>query len=140
MILRGSPVIPAVIQKWHELVETKNINILDEILADDARMHSPVVHTVQEGKAITKMYLAGAAMTIGNDKFKYVREVYDEGFAMLEFETEMDGIFVNGVDMIYWNEDDKITDFKVMIRPLKAVNMVHKKMGEALQAFKSGKA
>ncbi|MFT5716891.1 MAG: hypothetical protein ACI9T7_001074, partial [Oleiphilaceae bacterium] len=50
MILRGSPVIPAVIQKWHELVETKNINILDEILADDARMHSPVVHTVQEGK------------------------------------------------------------------------------------------
>ena len=132
--------IPSVIEKWHELVKTKNIKILDEILADDARMHSPVVHTVQEGKAITKMYLAGAAMTIGNDKFKYVREVYDKDFAMLEFETEMDGIFINGVDMIYWNEDNKITDFKVMIRPLKAVNMVHQKMGEALQAFKSGKA
>ena len=131
--------IPSVIEKWHELVETKNIKLLDEILADDARMHSPVVHTVQEGKAITKMYLAGAAMTIGNDKFKYVREVYDKDFAMLEFETEMDGIFVNGVDMIYWNEDNKITDFKVMIRPLKAVNMVHQKMGEALQAFMSGK-
>ena len=132
--------IPVVIKKWHELVETKNIKLLDELLADDARMHSPVVHTVQEGKAITKMYLAGAMQTIGNDKFKYVREVYDNDFAMLEFETEMDGIFVNGVDMIYWNEDNKITDFKVMIRPLKAVNIVHQKMGEALQAFMSGKA
>jgi hypothetical protein len=133
-------VIPTVIEKWHELVETKNMNILDDILADDARMHSPVVHTVQEGKAITKMYLAGAAMTIANDKFKYVREVYDEGFAMLEFETEMEGVFVNGVDMIYWNEDNKITDFKVMIRPLKAVNMVHQKMGEALKASMLGKS
>lgn len=132
--------IPIVIKKWHELVETKNIALLDEILADDARMHSPVVHTVQEGKAITKMYLAGAAMTIANDKFKYVREIYDEGFAVLEFETEMDGIIVNGVDMIYWNEENKITDFKVMIRPLKAVNMVHQKMGEALKMFMSGKA
>jgi len=133
-------VIPPVIKKWHELVTTKNIKLLDEILADDARMHSPVVHTVQEGKSITKMYLTGAAMIIGNDKFKYVREVYDEGFAMLEFETEIEGIFVNGVDMIYWNEDNKITDFKVMLRPLKAINIVHKKMGEALQSFMSGKA
>lgn len=132
--------IPPVIKKWHELVTTKNIKLLDEILADDARMHSPVVHTVQEGKSITKMYLTGAAMIIGNDKFKYVREVYDEGFAMLEFETEIEGIFVNGVDMIYWNEDNKITDFKVMLRPLKAINIVHKKMGEALQSFMSGKA
>ena len=132
--------IPSVIEKWHELVSTKNIKLLDDILADDARMHSPVVHTVQEGKAITKMYLAGAAMTIGNDHFKYVREVYDDGFAMLEFETEIDGIHINGVDMITWNEDNKITDFKVMIRPLKAVNMVHQKMGEALKSFMAGKA
>ena len=130
---------PEVIEKWHKVVADKNIALLDEILADDARMHSPVVHTVQEGKQITKMYLAGAAMTIGNDSFKYVREVYDDGFAMLEFETEMDGIIVNGVDMITWNEDNLITDFKVMIRPLKAVNMVHKMMGAALESFKSAK-
>ena len=130
---------PEVIAKWHKVVADKNIALLDEILADDARMHSPVVHTVQEGKQITKMYLAGAAMTIGNDSFKYVREVYDDGFAMLEFETEMDGIIVNGVDMITWNEDNLITDFKVMIRPLKAVNMVHKMMGAALESFKSSK-
>lgn len=130
---------PEVIEKWHKVVADKNIALLDEILADDACMHSPVVHTVQKGKAITKMYLTGAALTIGNDSFKYVREVYDDGFAMLEFETEMDGIIVNGVDMITWNEDNLITDFKVMIRPLKAVNMVHKMMGAALESFKSAK-
>ena len=129
---------PIVIEKWHELLKTRNMNLLDEILADDACLYSPVVHTPQAGKAITKMYLMGAAMTIGNDTFKYVREVYDDGFAMLEFETEMNGIYVNGVDMISWNENDQITEFKVMIRPLKAVNMVHQMMGAALENFKKG--
>ncbi|MFT6734323.1 MAG: hypothetical protein ACJAS9_002523 [Polaribacter sp.] len=124
--------IPEIIQKWHTVVETKNVSLLDDILADDAKLYSPVVHTVQEGKQITKMYLMGAAMTLGNDSFKYVREVYDSGFALLEFETVLNGILVNGVDMISWNLDNKITDFKVMIRPLKAVNAVHKVMGEAL--------
>jgi len=124
--------IPDVIQKWHEIVETKNINLLDDILADDAKMHSPVIHTVQEGKAITKMYLTAAALTLANDTFKYVRQVYDQGFALLEFETELDGIAVNGVDMISWNSEEKITDFKVMIRPLKGINAVHQMMGKAL--------
>jgi len=124
--------IPETIQKWHKVVETKNIHLLDDILADNAKLYSPVVHTVQEGKEITKLYLMGAAMTLGNDSFKYVREVYDDGFALLEFETVLNGIFVNGVDMISWNSDNKITDFKVMIRPLKAVNAVHQFMGEAL--------
>tara|TARA_B110000091_G_scaffold74587_1_gene82198 strand:+ start:1853 stop:2248 length:396 start_codon:yes stop_codon:yes gene_type:complete len=124
--------IPETIQKWHTVVKTKNIHLLDDILADNAKLYSPVVHTVQEGKEITKLYLMGAAMTLGNDSFKYVREVYDNGFALLEFETVLNGIFVNGVDMISWNSDNKITDFKVMIRPLKAVNAVHQFMGEAL--------
>jgi hypothetical protein len=82
------------------------------------------------------MYLAGAVMTLCNDSFKYVREVYTDNFALLEFETELDGIHVNGVDMITWNEDEKITDFKVMIRPLKGINAVHKAMGEALMKAK----
>ncbi len=124
--------IPKLIQQWHTVVETKNVDLLDDILADDAKLYSPVVHTVQEGKQITKMYLMGAAMTLGNDSFKYVREVYDDGFALLEFETELNGIFVNGIDMISWNSENKITDFKVMIRPLKAVNAVHQVMKEAL--------
>jgi len=128
--------IPEAIKKWHSLVETKDTKLLDEILADDAKMHSPVVHTVQEGKEITKMYLTAASVTLCNDTFKYVREVYDDNFALLEFETELDGILVNGVDMISMNADGKITDFKVMIRPLKGVNAVHKVMGEALMAMK----
>lgn len=127
---------PVVIEKWHELLKTRDLNILDEILADNATLFSPVVHTPQVGKPITKMYLMGAAMTIGNESFKYVREVYDDNFALLEFETEMNGIYVNGVDMISWNDDNQITEFKVMIRPLKAVNMVHEMMGAALNNFK----
>ena len=127
---------PVVIEKWHKLLANKDMAILDEILAEDVNFYSPVVHTVQAGKAITKMYLMGAAMTIGNDSFRYVREVYDEGFALLEFETEMNGIYVNGVDMISWNEHNQITEFKVMIRPLKAVNRVHQMMGAALEKFK----
>lgn len=129
--------IPDVITKWHLVVETKDTNLLDDILSDEARMHSPVVHTVQEGKEITKMYLSAAALTLGNDTFKYVREVYDEGFALLEFETVLDGISVNGVDMISWNADNKITDFKVMIRPLKGINAVHIAMGEALMKMQN---
>lgn len=129
--------IPKVIAQWHQIADQKNISLLDEILADDAKMHSPVVHTVQEGKDITKMYLACAAITLGNSSFKYVREVYDEGFALLEFTTVLEGIEVNGVDMISWNSDNKITDFKVMIRPLKAINAVHKAMGEALMKMKN---
>jgi len=124
--------VPEIIKKWHKFVETKNINLLDEILAEEAKLFSPVMYTVQEGKEITKMYLLDAVMTLANDSFKYVREVYDNGFALLEFETELNGIFVNGVDMISWNSDEKITEFKVMIRPLKAVNAVHQVMGEAL--------
>lgn len=127
--------VPALIKKWHTLVETKDINLLDDILDDHAKMYSPIVHTVQEGKDITKMYLAGAAMVLANDDFKYVREVYGDGFAVLEFETVLDGMQVNGVDMISWNADNRITEFKVMIRPLKGVNAVHQAMGRALEAM-----
>ena len=131
--------IPILIQKWHEMLETRDLQKLEGLLADDARFHSPILHTIQKGKGLTHMYLMGAATIIANDNFKYIREVYDEGFAMLEFETEVDGIVVNGVDMISWNEDNLITDFKVMIRPLKAVNMVQQKMAEMLEQFKAGK-
>ncbi|CAH0990860.1 hypothetical protein SIN8267_00960 [Sinobacterium norvegicum] len=127
--------IPSVIQTWHQLLKTQNTALLDEILADDARMHSPVIHTVQEGKEITKMYLSCAATALFNDSFKYVREVYDDGFALLEFETIIDGITINGVDMISWNKDNLITDFKVMARPLKGINTLHKAMGEALEHY-----
>ena len=46
--------------------------------------------------------------------------------------SEIDGITINGVDLIAWNADGLITHFKVMVRPLKAINILHQKMGEYL--------
>ncbi|MEL6665713.1 MAG: nuclear transport factor 2 family protein [Pseudomonadota bacterium] len=108
-----------------------------EILHDDVVFRSPVVHTPQEGKAITFAYLSAAGNTLGNGTFKYTR-IFDCGDkAVLEFETEMDGIHVNGIDMIEWDADGKITDFKVMVRPLKAIQTVHAAMGKMLEQMKA---
>ena len=120
--------------RWHNVVRTRDASRISDLLADDVVFFSPVVHTPQIGKAITTMYLTAALHVFGNESFRYVREVVGESDAVLEFETEIDGIIVNGVDMIRWNSDGKITEFKVMLRPLKAVNIIHQKMGEMLQA------
>lgn len=123
------------LENWHDIVRTRDASGLGELLAEDVIFYSPVVHTPQIGKAITAMYLAAAVHVFGNESFKYVREIVGESDAVLEFETEIDGITVNGVDMIKWNSDGKITEFKVMVRPLKAINLIHQKMGEMLQRF-----
>ena len=120
--------------RWHNVVRTRDASRISDLLADDVVFFSPVVHTPQIGKAITTMYLSAALHVFGNDSFRYIREVVGESDAVLEFETEIDGIVVNGVDMIRWNADGKITEFKVMVRPLKAINIIHQKMGEMLQA------
>lgn len=119
---------------WHNIVRTRDAGGLDVLLDDDVVFHSPVVHTPQIGKAVTTMYLTAAVHVFGNDSFRYVREVVGENDAVLEFETEIDSIVVNGVDMIRWNAEGKIIEFKVMIRPLKAINIIHEKMGEMLRA------
>jgi len=121
------------IEKWHNIVRTRDASGLGELLADDVIFYSPVVHTPQVGKAITSMYLSAAVHVFGNESFRYVREIVGESDAVLEFETEIDGIVINGVDMIKWNDDGQIVEFKVMVRPLKAVNLIHQKMGEMLQ-------
>jgi len=122
------------IDRWHELVRSRNVRGLAALFAADATFHSPVVHTPQHGRQLTVMYLAAAFGVFFNDTFRYVREVIGPHDAVLEFETEIDGIKINGVDMIRWNDDDAITDFKVMLRPLKAINLIHQKMGEMLHA------
>jgi hypothetical protein len=124
------------LQIWHKLLQERNANALNEALADTVVLHSPVVHTPIEGKKMVRLYLTAALHTFANDSFQYVREFHTAGAAVLEFTTEVDGIFVNGVDMITWDAEGKITDFKVMVRPLKAVNMIHKKMGEMLEKLK----
>ncbi len=114
------------------IVRNRDPRALSEILSDDVIFHSPVVHTPQLGKAITSQYLAAAVLVFGNEHFRYVREVVGESDAVLEFETEIDGIIVNGVDMITWDAGGKIIEFKVMVRPLKAINLIHQKMGQLL--------
>ncbi|MDC8753713.1 nuclear transport factor 2 family protein [Erythrobacter sp. sf7] len=124
--------------RWHAYMESgSNPAVLSELLADDAVFHSPVVHTPQVGKAIVMAYLVAASHTLGNESFHYVRELVDGEEMMLEFVTEMDGITVNGVDIIRFNEDGKISDFKVMVRPLKAINKVWEMMAAQLEKAKA---
>ena len=123
-----------IIDAWHDFVRTKNSAAFSEILADDVSFHSPVVHTPQQGKAITLMYLEAAHDVLSRGGFSYARELIGESDAILEFNADIKGVLVNGVDMIAWNDEGKITEFKVMIRPLKAVNMIHQEMAAQLQA------
>ncbi len=124
------------IDSWHTVFKSQELDKLDKIIADNAVFTSPVVFKPMEGKEITKMYLFAAGQSFNMDKFKYIREVHDGINSVLEFETFIDDISVNGVDMIKWNNEGKIVDFKVMIRPLKAVQKVQEKMIESLNSFK----
>ncbi len=122
-----------VIQRWIDVVEGGGADVVDELLAEDAVFYSPAVFTPQEGRAKTAAYLKAAVKLFGGSDFRYVDQWYGERSAILEFTTEIDGIHVNGVDMIAWNDDDKIVSFKVMLRPFKALQTVIPKMAELLQ-------
>ena len=123
------------IHKWHEVVVSDDLSLLDKIIAEDAVFSSPVVFTPMEGKQITMMYLHAAGDSFNMEKFKYTKEIHDGMDSVLEFETYIDDISVNGVDMIQWNKEGKISNFKVMIRPFKAVQKVQEKMVEALKSL-----
>jgi len=123
------------IQKWHEVLKNDDQGLLENLIADDAVFSSPVVFTPMEGKEITMMYLSAAGQSFNMEKFKYTKEIHDGMNSVLEFETYIDDISVNGVDIIEWNEEGKIVNFKVMIRPFKAVQKVQQKMVEALESL-----
>ncbi|KQP11703.1 nuclear transport factor 2 family protein [Pseudorhodoferax sp. Leaf265] len=122
---------------WHHLVSTRNTQGLADLLADEVVFHSPVVHTPQVGRPVTTQYLSAAFHVFFNESFRYVRETTGPSSAVLEFQVDIDGIAVNGVDSFQWNAAGKITEFKVFIRPLKAINLVHQKMAAMLQARKA---
>jgi len=124
---------PAALARWHKIVAGRDATGLPELLADAVVFHSPVVHTPQAGKAITTQYLAAALRVFGNDSFRYVRELAGAHDAVLEFEVEIDGLHVNGVDMMRWDDTGHVVEFKVMLRPLKAINLIHQKMAAMLQ-------
>lgn len=117
---------------WHDIVRNRDADRLDEVLAEDCVFISPIVHTPQEGRALTRFYLTGA-LNVFNDSFQYVKEVVAGPYAVLEFTCEVDGITVNGVDIMTFNEAGLIVEFKVMVRPLKAVNLLHAKMKAMLE-------
>jgi len=128
----------SVMSDWHHVVTSRDPAALSRLLADDVVFHSPVVHTPQRGKAITFQYLMGAMHVLNNASFRYEREIIGTHDAVLEFTTEIDGIQINGIDLIRWNDAGQIVDFKVMVRPLKAVTMLHQQMGAMLDKLKQG--
>jgi len=117
---------------WHNIVSSSNIDDLDNLISEDCVFHSPVVHTPQIGKDLTIKYLSAAFKIFTNGTFEYVREIKNNNQAVMEFQLYINDIIINGVDIISWNAEGKIIDFKVMIRPLKAVKTIHENMGKIL--------
>ena len=122
------------LETWHHLVRTCDPSGLNALLAEDVVFYSPVVHTPQRGRKLAALYLGAALSVFINPTFRYVREIVGTSDAVLEFETEIDGVLVNGVDLIKWNDSGQIIEFKVMLRPLKAINVIHQRMGALLQS------
>ena len=126
------------LQRWMDYIEKDHSReTLAKMLHDDVVFHSPVVHTPQEGKDITMLYLNSAGEVLGGSDFEYVRIVEQGNHAILEFNQVIDGIKIDGIDMITWNDDGMIVEFKVMVRPLKAINKVHQQMGVMLEKLKA---
>jgi hypothetical protein len=124
--------ISAGLARWYAYMKDHDLKALWEMLHPDAVFESPVVHTPQRGREITFKYLAGAEKVLGGLGFAYVGEWRNETSAILEFQNEIEGIRIDGIDMITFDAEGKITHFKVMVRPLKAINMLHRLMGEQL--------
>lgn len=133
------PVARAGLKAWHDyILSSHDKQALWDMLHPDVVFESPVVHTPQRGRDITFKYLASADKVLGGPGFTYVGEWLNETGAILEFANEINGIKINGIDMITFGEDGRIVHFKVMVRPLKAVNMLHQMMGEQLQKMAAG--
>jgi hypothetical protein len=120
------------LDKWHAFMKSKDAASLWDLLHPDVVFESPVVHTPQVGRDLVFKYLASAEKVLGGAGFSYRREWRGDNSAVLEFESAIDGITINGVDIITFADDGCITHFKVMVRPLKAINLLHRLMGEQL--------
>ena len=130
------------LDKWYGYMKSHDRAALWDLLDPDVVFESPVVHTPQRGRDITFKYLSSAEQVLGGPGFVYTGEWRSDNSAVLEFEKEIDGIKINGVDIIRFNDQGRITHFKVMVRPLKAINLLHQLMGEQLmkQASDAGVA
>lgn len=122
---------PSAVQTWHEVVRTRDRDLLQSLLTDDVVFRSPVVHTPQAGRELTTAYLE-AAMTVLGPNLQYHRQWYGIDSAVLEFTTVVDDIEVHGVDILTWGDDDRLVDFTVIVRPHKAHTVLIERMGAEL--------
>ena len=123
---------PAVIERWLRVITDGRIEELDDLLAEDAVFYSPAVFIPQQGRDKTSAYLRAAEKVFSTTDFHYVEMWFGDRSAILEFAAVLDGITVEGIDMIHWNDEDKITAVKVMVRPLKALQALMPRMAELL--------
>ena len=120
------------LQRWHGFIKSQDQAELWDLLHPDVVFESPVVHRPQRGRDITFKYLTRATKVLGGPTFSYVGEWTSDTGAVLEFTSDVDGITINGVDIISFDVGGRITHFKVMVRPLKAINLLHRLMGDQL--------
>jgi hypothetical protein len=124
---------PPALRAWHAVVESGDAALLDDLLADDVVFRSPAVFTPQQGKAVTTQYLSSAMVVLG-PSLRYVSEWHDQASAVLEFEAELEGVYVQGVDMMRWNGDGKLVSFTVMVRPIRGLQKLIELMARQLTA------
>ncbi len=125
---------PEPIVRWLELIKSGDASRIEDLLTGDAVFLSPALHKPQQGRALVAKYLRAAIAVLGNNSFRYTNEWFAGTSAVLEFEVEIGGVFINGADFIHWNAEGRIHTFKVMIRPLKALNSAVALMGAHLMA------
>ncbi|MDP9181396.1 MAG: nuclear transport factor 2 family protein [Actinomycetota bacterium] len=132
--------IEQVVARWEQFLSGELPDVLDELLADDVIFYSPIVYTPQRGKDVTALYLRAAGQTLpgqGDQLFRYTKQVFTADVAVLEFETSLDGKYVNGVDIMRCNDAGQIVEFRVMLRPLQAINAVHEAMRTMLASLQA---
>jgi hypothetical protein len=125
---------PPVIERWLRIIESGDTAELDDMLDEDAVFYSPAVFAPQHGRATAAAYLRAAEKMFSGTGFHYVEKWFGDHSAVLHFAAVVDGLAVEGIDMVHWNDDGKITSFKVMIRPFKALQGVIARMAELLAA------
>jgi len=123
------------VEKWHRIVSMQDPSGLNDLLADDAVFYSPVAYTPQRGREVTARFLSAALRVFFNPSFRCVQKIVGPSEGLFEFETQIDGIMVNAVDLLKWNSDGRVVEFKVMVRPLKALNLTHQRMAAMLESM-----
>jgi hypothetical protein len=124
---------PPALRAWHAIAKTRDPALLADLLADDVEFRPPAVFRPQQGKELATLYLTGAIVVLG-PSLRYVHEWSDDTSAALEFDAELDGVYIQGIDLLRWNDDDKLVSFTVMVRPMRGLEKLVELMRRELVA------